>query len=120
MHSILEWNRDQELYVLAISDYKNNDGGVLLTDNNIKKVLKTVGKALKYMHGLGIAHGMVDPSNIQIDSTGKVLLTGLLNKYSDAQDEATDEYGLSVRQQNLTDLSKETLSKDFIPPEARS
>lgn len=67
-HSVLEWSKDQELYVLAQQHYNLNAGGVLLTDEKIRLTMLAVGTALATMHGYQVPHGQIKPENVRVDS----------------------------------------------------
>ena len=64
-HKVLDWNKENNIYILPLQDM--HSGSFLLTDNQIRQILKSVGKALKTMHKRGICHGLVIPDNILID-----------------------------------------------------
>ena len=110
-HNVLEWNREQGLYVLPLQDYDMNNGSVLLSDNSIRMILTSVGKALVSLHKSGISHGLVTPENILIDNDGGIKLSGLENTYSRYVED------IVVTEQTLDSVKREILD-EFVPPEA--
>ena len=63
--------------MLSLREYNRNDGGVFLTDDSIRSVLKTIGSALQKMHKKGLCHGMLTPENILLNNSGKIHLSGV-------------------------------------------
>ena len=118
-HSILQWSKEHDLYVLPQQDYNQNEGGALLTEDKIRQALFSIGSALQEIHSYQVCYGKVEPENVMINADGRIRLSGFATNV--VTPKAKEIVHNIVDDQSFTESekAKHRVKKEFEPHEMR-